>query len=109
MNDLIIDGGLSRTEAERVAKLLDYANVCLDKAYKAEGWRTFPIELYKKFHELEEEYRFRYLQEDWAFWHELEDEVMNLINDLLPEDHVCMLVPDDPGTVIVCPRSELEF
>ena len=92
---LIIDGGLPRTEAERVSKLLDEAKVLIDEHYKKSSWDTFNCELYKKYHQLENEYRHQYKNEDYEFWGEIEDEVIELINDLLPADYICELHEGD--------------
>jgi len=98
---VIIDGALPRTEAERVSALLDEANTMLDRMYKDLEWQDFPTTEYKEYYRLLEEYAHAYCKEDYPFWHELEDEVIDLLNKLLPDGQICLLSPDDPGTVVI--------
>lgn len=94
----IIDGAVARTNATRVADLLSNADALLEH-YPG------PDE-YKKFTNLDSESRIH--NEDWEHWHELEDDVIELINDVLPDEYICMLHPDELGTVCIWVRVELE-
>ena len=98
----LIDGAIPRTPQERCSILLDYANSLLDKAYRTNTWDTFPSGSYVRFFQLEEEYRNNYEEHDEFFeWHSLEDDIIALVNDVLPEDVVMLLHPDDPGTIVI--------
>jgi hypothetical protein len=105
---VVIDGAVPRTDAERVAKLLDEADILMNIMYKKSSWREFNTELYKEYWRLNDEYRHAYQKEDYEHWYELENDVIDLINDLLPDDVVCVLHPDDPGTVVIWDVSDDE-
>jgi len=85
---------------------LDYALNDLNNKWKHYSWEEFPTELYREYFKLEDEYRQHYDGEYWEWWNELEDDIIDLINKLLPEDAVCLLNPDDPGTVVIWNRDD---
>lgn len=103
----LIDGAMPHTDAERCKILLNYAADVM-KELKVES-PTKSVLLLHKYEELEREYNHWYLAEDTVeFWHELEDEIIELCNDILPDDVVMLLHPDDPGTIVIWHREELD-
>lgn len=90
---LIIDGSVARYPNERCMRLLDHAHgLVLDQ--QLINWA---FERWSKFHA---EVTFNW-QDDNHDWNELEDEIIEFINQMLPDGVVCMLIEDDPGTVTI--------
>jgi hypothetical protein len=88
---VVIDGAISRTPTERIHTLLDYADFLIESDDRSENA--------DKLAELKNEFR----SDDFSleFWTEFEDDVISLINDMLPDDYICTVGEFDPGTVIV--------
>jgi hypothetical protein len=88
---VIIDGAVPRNSYERCVTVFDYlitlpGYVVTDKT-----------EALDPGHELQR----RGLREDWEFWHEWEDDIIDEINRVLPDEYVCTLGEAQPGDVIV--------
>ncbi|HYT46308.1 MAG TPA: hypothetical protein VEP90_28520, partial [Methylomirabilota bacterium] len=78
MNSVLIDGAVPRTESERVSSLLAEAEALYNQYHNG---TNYDIE-----HEiiaLEEVYQHQMLDEDFEFWNEVEDEIIDLINEIL--------------------------
>lgn len=103
----LMDGAMPRSNSERVDLLLAYAEARLARLAPA---ADSPLAV--RAAGLREEWREYSAQEtprpplvhpddEFEFWHEVEDDVMALISDLLPDPWYCTLHPDDPGTVVI--------
>jgi len=95
----ILDGAIPRTEATRVADLLTYNVVLFDH------FGTTPATYHKHWDLVAEKTMH---DDDYEHWSELEEDVIELINETLPDEYYCGLHPDDPGTVCVWLRDDEE-
>jgi hypothetical protein len=99
----LIDGALPRSNSERVSILLDYALSLLPSKtnFKLAEYRELRLEY--KIHEAQEipHPPLVHPENEWEHWNELEDDVIALINELLPEPWIMTIHPDDPGTVVI--------
>jgi hypothetical protein len=105
----LLDGAMPYSEAERVRILFDYAG-------QLDGAKTTG-ELQERFYRLQDEWADASSQEipqpplvhpvnEYEHWNEIEDDVLALISDLLPDPWYATLHPDDPGTVVIWDGSE---
>lgn len=102
---VLIDGALPRTPATRVNDLLAEAETILNQYRNTLGRDNYEnVRLWSKWYELELE-RGKF-DDEWEHWHELEDDVLELINDALPAEYTCALHQDDPGTVCIWRTDE---
>lgn len=100
---VLIDGALPRSESERCTVLIDYAiGLVPDAAHRLQDEEPTYRQLTDKVAELTNEVRLQVeRQEPYEHWNEVEDQLIQLISDLLPDPWYCTLVEHDPGTVIV--------
>lgn len=97
----VIDGAISRSSDERVRDLLDFTKYVIEKEYRQD--------LITDWHLLDMEYLNTYKTLGFfEFWHEIEDDVIDLMNQALPDDVICLLHPDDPGSIVVWDMSDEE-
>lgn len=101
----LIDGAIPHSGAERVDILLTYALSLMPSALGLEKYRELRAE-YRE-HSSKEIPRppLVHPENEYEFWPEVEDEAIDLITDLLPDDWYCTIHPDDPGTVVIGRRS----
>lgn len=105
LTGVIIDGAIPRTEYERCRTLVDYAELMLKS--------RDPLDLDNhdllrvRMEELRAEINRYTIQSGQLFdwWHELEDNIIELINDGLPAHLACIIGEPEPGTVIVTERE----
>jgi hypothetical protein len=88
---VVIDGAVPRTNYERAVTVFEYL-LCLP-GYVV----TDATEELDPGHEMQR----LGLREDWFGWTEKEDEIINAINDTLPDEYVCTVGEANPGDVIV--------
>lgn len=93
----ILDGCIPRTNATRVADLLDEAEALLNQTTFENSELTLSVSLWDRYYNLLHESKTH--DEDHEFWNEIEDDVIDLINDLLPQEYICELHPAESGTV----------
>jgi hypothetical protein len=98
--DVIIDGAIPRIPPERCQRLLDYAHdEVLNQAqinHAFERWTEFYTEI-----------TVNWSDEEFEWW-SLEDDIIDFINEMLPVDCICLIHPDDPGTVVIWERNDLD-
>lgn len=99
MTGVLLDGAVSRSERERVEVLLDeadyYATLCScssEDSRKLATLRQVTSEM----------------TDSDEGWNEVEDDVIGLINDVLPSGLICVCGEVEPGTVVVRERDEEE-
>jgi hypothetical protein len=90
---VIIDGALPRTNRERCQTVFDYL-ITLPGVVVTDA-----IEEIDPSHETGPDGEVH--DEDWPHWYELEDAILQMINQMLPDDYVCTLGESQPGDVIV--------
>jgi len=103
--EVIIDGGIYRTEADRVSVLLGYAAVEIERS-RLRMPDSNGIRLRDRYNELNKEYQVHLDEPEFEYWCEIEDDVIELISDALPIGWVCELAEHDPGTVLVAELGE---
>lgn len=100
LQGIIIDGAVPRSEYERCQTVLGYAQWLVNETDNVTAEQVSKIKC------LEEE-----VEEPRILWSghfpETEDDIIDLINDLLPDDLVCTLGEPNPGDVIVGEKEEV--
>lgn len=105
---LLLDGAVPRSEQERVGALLAHAKGFLDRAHLDDakhGWFATRLD------DLEQEAKNVGETDEVAFefWSEAEDDVIAIINALLPDGLVCGVgLNDNPGDVLVLQEEAVE-
>mgnify|MGYP001572095030 CR=1 FL=1 len=111
LSNVLIDGAVPRSNYERCKQLLDAASHYLIGEY--------PAQLFVRLGQLRRETDINAKQEfphpplvhpnnEYEYWHETENDIIELISDALPAGWYCTLAENDPGTVIVTeyPKEE---
>lgn len=92
---VLIDGAVPHDNRERCTMLLDYAESLLTDRKLSASIERLRADVGT-------------LPDEFEFWNEIEDETIEEINALLPDDHVCTLGESQPGEVIVRERDREE-
>jgi hypothetical protein len=94
----LIDGAVPRTGSERCQVLLDYAT----NLYK--NWDPLDLEAHSLFKTRLDQLKYEVQTPRIIYdghWIEVEDDLIDLINDLLPMDHVVYVGEPNPGDIII--------
>lgn len=96
----LIDGALPRTGKERCRVLLDYIDGLLNDYDPID--QNYFDQLRVRRDELASETERSRKLDLWDGWIiEVEDDLVDLINDLLPDAYICTLGEPNPGDVII--------
>lgn len=86
--NVIIDGAIPRTDIERAACVIDAANQYVNETQASIRYTSRLRQLTRQLVNGDED-------------HEIENEAVSIINQVLPDDYVCTVGEVNPGDVIV--------
>lgn len=102
----LIDGTVPRSERERVGILLDYAEFLLNEEQDRRPRRDDYEKLLSLWFDLRRDYENH--SDEFEFWNEIEDDLIYLCSDLLPDPWYVTINPDDSGTVVIWSHEDEE-